>query len=202
MPALFAARMTSPTKDCGRLAPRLPWLIRPGRTRKSSSRIVMAQNRPVLPGDGAWSFDFLSEIVESASTVGDPCDQSSNATNDIGPAWRPAFSLAIHGWPHLSSPLSDLQQLSTACGGMRFRSLQVAPRFIVGETDPPHGARAPRDEQLMERSSQMSGAHTLQIACRRTCCPLAPRRAEPAAKQRLVWRGKRHHQLVRARAAM
>jgi hypothetical protein len=42
-PALFAARMTSPTKVCGRLAPRLPWLIRPDRTRTSSPRIVMAQ---------------------------------------------------------------------------------------------------------------------------------------------------------------
>jgi hypothetical protein len=58
-PALFAARMTSPTKVCGRLAPRLPWLIRPGRTRTSSSRIVMAQNHFVLSGDGARSFDFF-----------------------------------------------------------------------------------------------------------------------------------------------
>ena len=42
----FAARMTSPAKDCRRLAPRLPWLIRPGRTRKSSCRIVITPNRP------------------------------------------------------------------------------------------------------------------------------------------------------------
>src|SRR5450631_2785336 len=57
--ALFAARMTSPTKVSGRLPPRLPWLIRPGRTRKSSSRVVIAQNHLVQRSDGAGSSDFF-----------------------------------------------------------------------------------------------------------------------------------------------
>src|SRR5665213_614474 len=40
-PALFAALITWPTKLFARLAPWLPWRIRPGRTWMSSSRVLM-----------------------------------------------------------------------------------------------------------------------------------------------------------------
>src|ERR1700731_1162519 len=113
-PALFAARMTSPTKVCGRLAPRLPWLIRPGRTRRSSSPVVMAPKPLVQRGDGARSFDFFWENVESASS-GHCCrDQILLHDQPHRPDRRPAFSLAIHGRssPALALSLSDLRQIS------------------------------------------------------------------------------------------
>ena len=67
-PAFFAARITSPTKVSGRLPPRLPCWMRPGRMRRSSSRVVIE----VLPlrnkGDGARSIEMLALFAESASS--------------------------------------------------------------------------------------------------------------------------------------
>jgi hypothetical protein len=64
-PALFAARITSPTKVFGRLVPRLPRWIRLGWTRKSLSRTVTVLCFPAL--QGARGLEMLGLFAESAS---------------------------------------------------------------------------------------------------------------------------------------
>ena len=66
-PAFFAARITSPTKLFGRLAPWLPWRMRPGRRWMSSSRVLMAARALRTGGDGALSVEFLGLCGASAS---------------------------------------------------------------------------------------------------------------------------------------
>ena len=55
----WAARITSPTKVCGRLPPRLPCWMRPGRTRRSSSRVVIGRNPGIRRCDGGSRIDFV-----------------------------------------------------------------------------------------------------------------------------------------------
>src|SRR5579863_4503828 len=59
-PAFFTARITSPTKVFGRLAPWLPWRMRPGRTCRSSLLFVITARASENGGDGAR----IVEIVD------------------------------------------------------------------------------------------------------------------------------------------
>src|SRR5271155_1239924 len=68
-PAFFAARITSPTKVFGRLAPWLPWRMRPGRIRRSSSRIVTVA-RAGNGGDGARIVEIVDLYGKGASRHG------------------------------------------------------------------------------------------------------------------------------------
>lgn len=123
-PALLAARMTCPTNVCGRLAPRLPWPMRPGLTRMSSSRIVMAQKSLVRLRDGAVEVDFVRAICRSDGKSSCADSKLPNPSNHQRPDRRPAFSLAIRGRlvPASSLAPSNSRQTSTTRGEMRLRS--------------------------------------------------------------------------------
>src|ERR1700686_5182710 len=60
-PAFFAARITSPTKLLGGLAPLLPCWMRPGRMRSSSSRLVIAALPLRNKSDGARDIEMVEE---------------------------------------------------------------------------------------------------------------------------------------------
>src|SRR5665213_3790335 len=66
-PALFAALITWPTKLFGRLAPWLPWRIRPGRTWMSSSRVLMTLDVRRKETDGAWTIEMVALCAARAS---------------------------------------------------------------------------------------------------------------------------------------
>ena len=96
-PAFFAARITSPTKLFGRLAPWLPWRMRPGRTWRSSSRVVMAARAPANAGDGARSVEIAWKFTAKAPAGADAPNVSkiSNPTNHMRPTEGRRFYLAV-----------------------------------------------------------------------------------------------------------
>ena len=107
-PAFLAARMTWPTKLFGRLAPRFPCWMRPGRTLISSSRTVTAVDirKTVTDGARCVEFDELCEIGAS----GYPCPnaQNSQSNQPHAPDEGRGFYLAIRGW-YLPAPTASHQ---------------------------------------------------------------------------------------------
>jgi hypothetical protein len=94
-PAFFAARITSPTKVFGRLAPWLPWRMRPGRTCRSSSRVVMAARASQNGGDGARIVEIVDLYGNSASRRGSPMCRKIQPNQPLAPNRRRRFYLAV-----------------------------------------------------------------------------------------------------------
>src|SRR5579872_3207628 len=94
-PAFFAARITSPTKVFGRLAPWLPWRMRPGRTRRSSSRVVMAALASENGGDGARVVEIVDPYGKCASRRGSPMCREIQPNQPLAPDLRRRFYLAV-----------------------------------------------------------------------------------------------------------
>ena len=94
-PAFFAARVTSPTKVFGRLAPWLPWRMRPGRTCRSSSRVVTAARASGNGGDGAWIIEIVDLYGKSASRRGSPMCRKIQPNQPLAPDRRRRFYLAV-----------------------------------------------------------------------------------------------------------
>src|SRR5271155_137495 len=92
-PAFFAARITSPTKLFGRLAPWLPWRMRPGRGLKSSSRVVMPGSAFADPRDGARGIETLYVSGRSASRPDGPDAEKLQSNQPHAPSRRRRFYL-------------------------------------------------------------------------------------------------------------
>src|ERR1700737_1742990 len=109
-PALLAARMTWPTKLFGRLAPRFPCRMRPGRTLISSSRTVMAIGIRKIGADGAPGIEFVEICDVGASRH--PCAdaQNSQSNQPHAPDERRGFYLAIRG-SYLPAPTASHQNM-------------------------------------------------------------------------------------------
>ena len=132
-PAFIAARITSATKPFGRLAPRWPGRMRPGRGLKSSSRVVMAGSGRAEPTDGARKLEIVGNCCESASRPRGPDDQNLQSDQPYAPGRRRRFYLAVHGRraPTGSGQPSNERQASPEREETRFRSLSTLP---AGET--------------------------------------------------------------------
>src|ERR1700733_14697953 len=94
-PAFLAARITSPTKVFGRLAPWLPWRMRPGRTCRSSSRVVMAACASGNGGDGARIVEIVDVYGKSASRRGSPMCRKIQPNQSHAPDDGRRFYLAV-----------------------------------------------------------------------------------------------------------
>ena len=122
-PAFFAARITSPTKVFGRLAPWLPWRMRPGRTWRSSSRVVMAARASGNGGDGARIVEIVGTLRQERQQAGcadvpkNPTQPTTCARPKVG-----AFILPSVGRVPLQ-PLSDPQ----TCAGTRHAPIEHDP---------------------------------------------------------------------------
>ena len=144
-PAFAAARITSPTKVFGRLAPRLPWRMRPGLAVKSSSALVMARAVLAEPEDGARSFDLLGILTENASTVAWPAGENPQSNQQHAPRRRRRFYLAVR-WSVCRSP-------------SRRRSNRRHSPLEHERTSRPSSPRAPtrqRNEQAVRRGREAS----------------------------------------------
>ncbi len=96
-PAFLAARITWPTKLFGRLAPRFPGRMRPGRTFISSSRTVILIDTRKTMADGARGIEFVELCDVGASRH--PCSnaQNSQSNQPHAPDECRGFYLAIRG---------------------------------------------------------------------------------------------------------
>src|SRR6185312_12886016 len=85
--------------------------MRPGRTRRSSSRVVMAPRLGAIRGDGARMLEILRLFGESASR-GYRCRwRIPQSSQPHAPDRGPAFSLAVRGLV-ASAPLRPHAKLS------------------------------------------------------------------------------------------
>ena len=132
-PAFFAARITSAMKLFGRLAPRSPGRMRPGRGLKSSSRVVMTGSRLAEAMDGGRRVEIVSVSCSSASGPRGLDGQNLQSDQPLAPSRRRRFYLAVHGRrapTGLGQP-SNERQTSPQREDTRFRSLLTLP---AGET--------------------------------------------------------------------
>ena len=83
-PALFAARMTSPTKVFGRLAPRLPWLIRRGRTRTHHRRALSWRKTALCGAMALAALISFGKMWRAPAVNVAGVTKSSRATNHMG----------------------------------------------------------------------------------------------------------------------
>jgi hypothetical protein len=125
-PAFLAACMTWPTKLFGRLAPRFPCRIRPGRRLISSSRTVMAIDIREKMTDGARCIEFVELCDVSASRHPCPNTQNFQSNQPHAHDGRRGFHLAIRG-SYLPAPTAshqNMRQSATDCDEVRSRSLR------------------------------------------------------------------------------
>src|ERR1700738_4133681 len=125
-PAFLAARMTWPTKLFGRLAPRFPCRMRPGRTLISSSRAVMAIDIRKMMADCAPGVEFVELCDVGASRHPCPNAQNPQSNQPHAPDERRGFYLAIRG-SYLPVPTASHQNKrlpTTACDEARSGSFR------------------------------------------------------------------------------
>src|SRR5579863_3447044 len=82
-------------KVFGRFAPWVPWRMRPGRTRRSSSRVVMASRASENGGDGARIVEIVDIYGKSASRRGSPICRKIQPNQPLAPDRRRRFYLAV-----------------------------------------------------------------------------------------------------------
>ena len=87
--------MTSSTKLFGRLAPRLPCPMRPGRIRSASSRVLIAIRSQWKESDGARCVEIVDVSAPSAGRPGLAGVQKPQANQPLGTDGRRSFSLAV-----------------------------------------------------------------------------------------------------------
>src|SRR5258708_20004250 len=104
--------MTWLTKLFGRLAPRLPCGMRPGRTLISSSRTVMAIDIRKTMADGARCVEFVELCDVGASRHACSNAQNSQSNQPHAPDGGRGFYLAIRGSCLLPRNPPNLPQLS------------------------------------------------------------------------------------------
>ncbi len=90
-----------------RLAPWLPWRMRPDRTCRSSSRVVKAARTSRNGGDGARIVEIVDLYGKSASRHGSPMCRKTQPNQPLAPHRRRRFYLAVRwsgSWPSALQP--------------------------------------------------------------------------------------------------
>src|ERR1700722_18929648 len=109
-PAFLAARMTWPTKLFGRLVPRFPCRMRPGRTLISSSCTVIAIGIRKTAADGAPGIEFVEVCDVRARRHPCPDSQNSQPNQPHAQDEGRGFYLAIRG-SYLPIPTASHQNM-------------------------------------------------------------------------------------------
>src|SRR5579871_3090542 len=138
-PAFFAARITSPIKVSGRLAPRLPCWMRPGRTRRSSSRVVMARVLGQSVATALGCLKSLDDLAKAPAGCVGGVGKFLNLPNHMRRTAGRPFPLPSVGWVPVP-PLHHTQTSATAR-----QSMIICERAHCGRSLDDNATNSPSD---------------------------------------------------------